>query len=184
LDIPLQHISENVLKSMHRGGNSQQIYKLIETIRDKVPGIALRTTLISGYPVETKKDHQELVDFVKNVRFERLGVFAYSQEENTPAFELGDPIKIHEKNRRIEEIMTLQEQISLENNQKKIGSIINVIIDNEEDNHYLGRTEFDSPEIDNGVIISKKNILQTGTFYPVLIKNADNYDLFGEINNH
>lgn len=181
LDIPLQHISDEVLKSMRRGGNSMQTYKLIETIRNKVPGIAIRTTLISGYPNETKKEHKELVEFVKEMRFERLGVFAYSPEEGTPAFPLGDPIKEREKNKRVEEIMMLQEQISLEHNQSKVGSVMKVIIDSKEDNHYLGRTEFDSPEVDNAVIIPSKKKIELGTFQSVYISKADNYDLFGEI---
>ncbi|HNX21649.1 MAG TPA: 30S ribosomal protein S12 methylthiotransferase RimO [Bacteroidales bacterium] len=181
LDIPFQHISDPILKSMRRGGNSMQNYKLIETIRNKVPGIALRTTLISGYPGETKADHQQLVDFVREMRFERLGVFAYSPEENTPAFPLGDPIKEREKNKRIEEIMLLQEQISLEHNQSKVGSVMKVIIDTKEDGKYFGRTEFDSPDVDNAVIISAKKKVEIGTFQSVYIDKADNYDLFGTI---
>lgn len=181
LDIPFQHISDPILKSMRRGGSSMQNYKLIETIRNKVPGIALRTTLISGYPGETKADHQQLVDFVREMRFERLGVFAYSPEENTPAFPLGDPIKEREKNKRIEEIMLLQEQISLKHNQSKVGSVMKVIIDNKEDGNYFGRTEFDSPDVDNAVIIPAKKKVEMGTFQSVYIDKADNYDLFGTI---
>ncbi|PKP28554.1 MAG: 30S ribosomal protein S12 methylthiotransferase RimO [Bacteroidetes bacterium HGW-Bacteroidetes-19] len=181
LDIPLQHISDEVLKSMRRGGNSMQTYKLVETIRNKVPGIAIRTTLISGYPNETRKEHKELVDFVREMRFERLGVFAYSPEEGTPAFPLGDPIKQREKNKRVEEIMLLQEQISLEHNQKKVGTTMKVIIDAKEGQNYLGRTEFDSPDVDNGVIISSKKKIEIGTFQTVYITKADNYDLFGDI---
>lgn len=181
LDIPFQHISDPILKSMRRGGSSMQNYKLIETIRNKVPGIALRTTLISGYPGETKEDHKQLVDFVREIRFERLGVFAYSPEENTPAFPLGDPIKEREKNKRIEEIMLLQEQISLEHNQRKVGSVLKVIIDSKEEGNYFGRTEFDSPDVDNAVIIPAKKKVEIGTFQSVLIDKADNYDLFGTI---
>ena len=181
LDIPFQHISDDILKSMRRGGSSMQNYKLIETIRNKVPGIALRTTLISGYPGETKEDHKQLVDFVREMRFERLGVFAYSPEENTPAFPLGDPIKEREKNKRIEEIMLLQEQISLEHNQRKVGSVMKVIIDSKEEGNYFGRTEFDSPDVDNAVIIPAKKKVEIGTFQSVLIDKADNYDLFGTI---
>lgn len=181
LDIPFQHISDDILKSMRRGGSSMQNYKLIETIRNKVPGIALRTTLISGYPGETKEDHKQLVDFVREMRFERLGVFAYSPEENTPAFPLGDPIKEREKNKRIEEIMLLQEQISLEHNQRKVGSVMKVIIDSKEEGNYFGRTEFDSPDVDNAVIIPAKKKVEIGTFQSVYIDKADNYDLFGTI---
>lgn len=181
LDIPLQHISDDILSDMHRGGNSMQTYKLIETIRDKVPGIALRTTLISGYPTETRAQHKELVEFVKQMKFERLGVFSYSQEEGTPAFPLGDPIKQSEKNRRLEEIMSLQEQISLEHNEKLVNKVLKVIIDAEEDNYYVGRTEFDSPDVDNTVLIDKKKALAIGKFYPVMIHKADCYDLYGSI---
>lgn len=181
LDIPFQHISDPILKSMRRGGNSMQTYQLIERIRHKIPGIALRTTLISGYPEETKADHKLLVDFVKEMRFERLGVFAYSPEENTPAFPLGDPIKEREKNKRVEEIMRIQEQISLEHNQAKIGSVMKVIIDSEENNTYFGRTEFDSPEVDNSVIIKKTKGIELGSFQSVYIDKADHYDLYGTI---
>lgn len=181
LDIPLQHISDDILSDMHRGGNSMQTYKLIETIRDKVPGIALRTTLISGYPTETRAQHKELVEFVKQMKFERLGVFSYSQEEGTPAYPLGDPIKQSEKNRRLEEIMGLQEQISLEHNEKLVNKVLKIIIDAEEDNYYVGRTEFDSPDVDNTVLIDKKKALAIGEFYPVMIHNADCYDLYGSL---
>ena len=179
LDIPLQHISDDILRDMHRGGTSLQTYKLIENIRKKVPGIALRTTLISGYPTETKAQHKELVEFVKQMRFERLGVFAYSQEEGTPAYPLGDPIKTSEKNRRVEEIMSLQEQISLEHNQSLVGQVMKVMVDTKEGDYYIGRTEFDSPDVDNTVLIDKSQPLNLGTFYPVRITDADNYDLYG-----
>ena len=181
LDIPFQHISDPILKSMRRGGNSMQTYQLIERIRNKIPGIALRTTLISGYPEETKADHKQLVEFVKEMRFERLGVFAYSPEENTPAFPLGDPIKEREKNKRVEEIMRIQEEISLELNQTKVGSVMKVVIDSEENGQYFGRTEFDSPEVDNAVIIDKKEKIEIGSFQSVYIDKADHYDLFGTI---
>ena len=121
------------------------------------------------------------MDFVREMRFERLGVFAYSPEENTPAFPLGDPIKEREKNKRIEEIMLLQEQISLEHNQRKVGSVMKVIIDSKEEGNYFGRTEFDSPDVDNAVIIPAKKKVEIGTFQSVLIDKADNYDLFGTI---
>lgn len=181
LDIPLQHISDDILTDMRRGGNSMQTYKLIETIRNKVPGIAIRTTLISGYPTETKAQHKELVEFVKKMKFERLGVFSYSQEEGTPAYPLGDPIKQAEKNRRLEEIMSLQEEISLEHNEKLINKMMKVIIDTEEDEFYVGRTEFDSPDVDNAVLIDKKQALTIGEFYPVLIQRADCFDLYGTV---
>jgi len=180
LDIPLQHISDSVLKSMKRGSSKQQIYKFLETVRNHVPEIALRTTLISGYPVETRNEHRELLEFVKEMRFERLGVFAYSPEEGTSAFELGDPIKTKEKNHRAREIMELQETISLQHNQEKVGKVLRVLIDKKEDDFYVGRTEFDSPEVDNLVFVNAAQKLNIGEFYPVLIKEAETYDLFGE----
>lgn len=183
LDIPFQHISDEILKSMRRGGSSAYIYDLIARIRETIPGIALRTTLISGYPTETREQHKELVEFVRHNRFERLGVFAYSREENTPAYELGDPIKSSEKNRRVNEIMKLQEKISLEINQSRVGQSLKVIIDSEESDCYIGRTEFDSPDVDNAVFISKEKTLTVGEFYNVKITDAAEYDLFGEIVN-
>jgi len=170
-----------VLKSMKRGSTKQQVYKFLETLRNTIPGIALRTTLISGYPVETRKEHNELVEFVKDIRFERLGVFAYSPEEGTAAFELGDPVKTKEKNRRIREIMELQEAISLQHNKERVGKVMRVLIDRKEDDFYVGRTEFDSPEVDNLVFVNAGKKLKTGEFYPVLIENAESYDLFGRI---
>lgn len=180
LDIPLQHISENILKSMNRGGNSMQTYKLIEKIRNKVPGIAIRSTLISGYPTETKEEHKELLKFVEDMRFERLGFFSYSQEEGTPAYPLGDPIKVKEKNRRLEELINLQENISLELNKNKIGNVLKVLIDTEDDDYYIGRSEFDSPEVDDTVLIRKSEKLNIGQFYSVLVQEADRFDLYGK----
>lgn len=181
LDIPLQHINTDILRSMRRGSTSEQIYKLIENFRNKVPGIALRTSLISGYPTETRKEHKELLEFIRAARFERLGVFPYSQEENTPAYDLGDPHKQREKNKRVREIMQLQEEISLELNQKKVNSLMKVIIDDADQNFYIGRTEFDSPDVDNAVLIDKSTPLTIGEFYPVLITRAEAYDLYGKV---
>lgn len=183
LDIPLQHISDNILESMRRGSNKMQTYKLIENIRAKVPGIAIRTTFISGYPNETRENHKELVQFLKDMRFERVGIFAYSQEEGTPAYPLGDPIKQSEKNRRVEELMGLQETISEEINQAKVGSVMKVLIDEELEDGYLGRTEFDSPEVDNEVLVTKPEKggeLKVGEFYPVRIVAADAFELTGQ----
>lgn len=180
IDIPLQHISEEILKSMNRGGTPAQTYRLLERIRAKVPGIAIRSTLISGYPTETREQHNELMKFVEDIQFDRLGFFSYSQEEGTPAYELGDPIKEREKNRRMEELIALQEKISFQLNQKKIGSAFKVMIDAEDDRYYIGRTEFDSPEVDDSVLISKKEKLQIGEFYSVLIEKADHFDLYGK----
>ena len=181
LDIPFQHISDDILKDMRRGGGSQYIYDLIARIRETVPGIALRTTLISGYPTETLEQHKELVEFVRRNRFERLGVFAYSQEEDTPAYPLGDPIRRNIKTRRVGEIMQLQETISLEINQSKVGSTLRVIIDGEERDHYVGRTEFDSPDVDNSVLVTKEKPLTIGEFYNVKITEAAEYDLYGSL---
>lgn len=180
IDIPLQHISEEILKSMNRGGTPAQTYRLLERIRAKVPGIAIRSTLISGYPTETREQHNELMKFVEDIQFDRLGFFSYSQEEGTPAYELGDPIKEREKNRRMEELIALQEKISFQLNQKKIGSVFKVMVDEEDDRYYIGRTEFDSPEVDDSVLISKKEKLQIGEFYSVLIEKADHFDLYGK----
>ena len=179
LDIPVQHISDEILKSMRRGGSSRYIHQLIETIREKVPGIALRTTLITGYPGETHEQHKELLDFIRKAQFERLGAFTYSQEEHTPAYELGDPIKKSVKTKRYNDIMKLQEEISLAFNEEKVGQTLKVTVDAEEEDFYIGRTEFDSPEVDNLVFITKDKPLTIGEFYPVTITEAVPYDLFG-----
>lgn len=182
LDIPFQHISDDILKSMRRGGSSQYIYDLIARIRETVPGIALRTTLISGYPTETHEQHKELVDFVRKNRFERLGVFAYSREDDTPAYDLGDPVRRNIKTRRVNEIMQLQEGISRELNETKVGQTLRVIVDAEDQDFYVGRTEFDSPDVDNSVLIRKDKALKIGEFYNVKIVDAADYDLYGTIN--
>jgi ribosomal protein S12 methylthiotransferase len=181
LDMPLQHIHEKVLMSMNRPSTSEKIYKLLHTIREKVPGIALRTTLLSGFPTEGKKEHAELLRFVEDIRFERLGVFAYSPEEGTPAFALGNPVKEKEKQKRVAEIMELQESISLAMNEEKVGKTLKVIIDSEENGNYIGRTEFDSPEVDNTVFVTSEMPLAIGNFYNVLIDSADYYDLYGSV---
>lgn len=181
LDIPIQHISDEILKSMRRGGSSQYIYDMIARIRETVPGIALRTSLISGYPTETHEQHKELVEFVKKTRFERLGVFAYSQEDDTPAYELGDPIRKNVKTRRVNEIMQLQEEISQELNEAKVGNTMKVIVDAEDPDFYVGRTEYDSPDVDNTVLISKSQPLTIGEFYKVKITEASAYDLYAEL---
>ena len=181
LDIPFQHVSDDILQSMRRGGSSAYIYDLIARIRETIPGIALRTTLISGYPTETREQHKELIEFVRRNRFERLGVFAYSREEDTPAYDLGDPIKASEKTKRVNEIMKLQEGISLEINETRVGTTMKVLIDSEESDCYIGRTEFDSPDVDNTVFIDKEKPLTVGEFYNVEITDAAEYDLFGTV---
>ncbi|MGR6088842.1 MAG: 30S ribosomal protein S12 methylthiotransferase RimO [Arcticibacter sp.] len=180
IDIPLQHAADNVLKSMRRGTTLAKTEELIASIRESVPGIAIRTTLISGYPGETEEDHKTLVDFVRRNRFDRLGVFAYSHEENTHAFGLVDDVPAETKHDRVDEIMAVQQRISSEINQQKIGQEFKVLIDRKEGNYYVGRTEFDSPEVDNEVLIEAKDLyLRQGNFVQVRITDAGEFDLFG-----
>jgi ribosomal protein S12 methylthiotransferase len=183
LDIPFQHISDKVLARMHRGTGRAGILDLINRIRDTVPGIAIRTTLLAGHPGEDEKEFSELIDFVKNQQFERLGVFTYSEEQGTfAATHYKDIIPQRVKNRRLKEIMEIQRNISLNINNKKIGNIYNVLIDSREGKYAVGRTEYDSPEIDNEVLVNDpENQLVPGNFYRIRIKDADSYDLFGEI---
>jgi ribosomal protein S12 methylthiotransferase len=154
LDIPLQHISDNMLKSMRRGTTKQRTVELVNMIRDKVPGIAIRTTLICGYPGETEEDFAELKQWVEDTKFERLGVFTYSHEENTHAFKLIDDVPPKVKQKRADEIMKLQKGVSLEHNKSLIGKTLKVLIDRKEGNYFIGRTEYDSPEVDNEVYIN------------------------------
>jgi len=181
LDIALQHISDPMLKTMRRHVTKSETYKLIERMRKEVPGIHLRTTLITGHPGETEKDFEEMLSFVKEMRFERLGVFPYSHEEDTHAYRnYKDEIPDEVKQERADIIMQAQEQISWEINQDKIGSKIKVIIDRKEEDYYVGRTEFDSPEVDPEVLIPVDSAdLKTGEFYQVEITDAESYDLFG-----
>jgi len=182
LDMPLQHISNNMLKSMQRGTTREKTIQLVNTIREKVPGIALRTTLIAGYPGETKEDFNEMLDWVKETRFDRLGIFAYSHEENTSAYKLKDNISAKIKQSRVEAIMEAQQQISNELNKQKIGKMYKVLFDRKEGNYYIGRTEFDSPEVDNEVLVdSKKFYVRLGDFANVRISSAEDFDLYGEI---
>ncbi len=180
IDMPLQHISDQMLKSMRRGTNSSKTYELIAKIREKVPNIALRTTLICGYPGETEDDFQQLCDFVRNVKFDRLGVFTYSHEENTHAFQLKDNISQKIKQERANQIMQIQQEVSEKLNQEKIGKIYKVLIDRVEGDYFMGRTEFDSPEVDNEVWIDKKHYLRVGDFANIRIIEAREYDLIGE----
>jgi ribosomal protein S12 methylthiotransferase len=182
IDIPFQHISDKVLKSMQRGITKRRTYELIELIRNKIPDVAIRTTLIVGYPEEGEEEFKELVDFVKDVKFDRLGVFTYSQEENTKAFDLGDPIPQKEKEERRHEILRIQKEISYWKNRDRVGSRLKVLIDEEIDQKvYLGRTQWDAPEVDNGVIINSKWPLETGKFYKVEIDDALEFDLLGTV---
>ncbi|MEQ8474742.1 MAG: 30S ribosomal protein S12 methylthiotransferase RimO [Fulvivirga sp.] len=182
LDMPLQHGSTNMLKAMRRGTTREKQEELIQTIREKVPGIALRTTLISGYPGETEQDFQEMYDFVERSRFERLGIFNYSHEENTHAYNFTDDVPDSVKQERANAVMDLQEKISLEINEAKIGKTFKTLIDRAESGTFIGRTEFDSPEVDNEVIIeSEDNYLRLGDFVNVKINDATEFDLYGDV---
>ena len=180
LDIPFQHISDKMLKMMRRGLDKDKIIRLIDKIRSSVPGIALRTTFLVGHPGETEKEFEELVNFIQETRFDRLGAFKYSHEENTySGIHYKDNISLATKNKRLDVIMSLQKNISFEINKKRIGQEMEVLIDREDDSIFIGRTQFDSPDIDNEVIIKSKKPLKCGNFYNVLINDAYEYDLSG-----
>lgn len=181
LDIPLQHISDKILTSMKRGTTQEKTTKLLNKFREAVPEMAIRTTLIVGYPGETEEDFQALKDFVKAMRFDRLGCFTYSHEENTTAYELADDVPEEVKLQRANEIMELQSQISWELNQAKVGKVFRCLIDRKEGNYFVGRTEYDSPDVDNEVLIdAKKHYVKIGDFTDVKIIEAADYDLYGE----
>lgn len=180
LDIPLQHASTRMLKAMRRGITREKTTELIHKIREQVPGIVVRTTLISGYPGESEQDHVEMLEWVAEMRFDRLGVFPYSHEENTHAHNFEDDVPDDLKQERAEEIMELQSSISFEINQEKVGKTYKVLIDRIEGTDYIGRTEGDSPEVDNEVIIPKSSgYARVGDFAEVMITDAEPYDLFG-----
>jgi ribosomal protein S12 methylthiotransferase len=182
IDIPLQHISDPMLKSMRRGTTKEKTYRLLEDFRRQVPGMAIRTTLITGYPGETEKDYEEMQQFVKDIRFDRLGVFSYSHEENTHAFKLDDNVPQEVKQERANEIMAIQQDISEELNAAKIGKTFRVLFDKTEGDYFIGRTEFDSPEVDNEVLVDKKSAyVRIGDFANVKITGADVFDLTGEV---
>lgn len=181
LDIPLQHAANNMLKLMKRQITREEMEELIIAVREKVPGICLRTTLIAGFPGETPDDVEELKLFLRAQRFDRVGIFTYSHEEGTSGFLLTDNVPQDEKERRAQEIMELQQEISYEKNQEKIGKIFKVIIDKKEAGRYLGRTEFDSVEVDNEVVINSTPKLNIGEFYNIKITKAFDYDLEGEV---
>ncbi|MGD0338361.1 MAG: 30S ribosomal protein S12 methylthiotransferase RimO [Bacteroidota bacterium] len=180
IDIPIQHISDGVLQSMHRGITQKATRELLKAFRDMVPDIALRTTLIVGYPTETAEDFEELLNFVGEERFERLGVFSYSHEEGTPAHELGDPVPCEVKEERLSQIMELQRDISEARNQSMVGKKFPVLIDRIEQGWHIGRTESDAPEIDNEVYCRGVEA-RCGEFYQVSISDAVEYDLYGDI---
>lgn len=180
LDIPLQHISDRILKSMKRSSTKEQINALLDKIREKVPGVALRTTLIVGYPGETPEEFEELKAWVREQRFDRMGCFAYSEEEGTSAAQLEDDVPDEEKQHRVEELMEVQREISLQKNEEKVGKTLRVLIDTEQPDVYIGRTEYDSPEVDNDVFIDREKYrVPTGGFVKVEVTSAGVYDLFG-----
>ena len=183
LDIPLQHISDNQLSLMHRRHTKAQALELIDRLRSAIPDIAIRTTLLVGYPNESAEDFEELCDFVREQRFERLGVFTYSEEEGTfSAEKLEDNVPERVKNYRAEQVMSIQNEISYQNNTKRIGSVERVIIDRRQGDYYIGRSQYDSPEVDGEILISAQDKrLLRGRFYTVRITEADDYDLYAEI---
>ena len=183
IDIPLQHISDKILKSMKRGSSMEKINNLLSNFRKIVPGIAIRTTLIVGYPGETKEDFEILKQWVKDTKFDRLGCFTYSHEENTGAYDLEDNIPQKTKNERLNEIMEIQSQISWQLNQTKIGKNFKVLIDRKRGEYYVGRTQFDSPDVDNEVLINaKSNFLRVGEYVNAKIIEASDFDLYAEVN--
>lgn len=180
IDIPLQHINSELLKSMRRGTSAGKTKDLIKKFREYVPEMAIRTTFIAGYPGETREQFEELKKFVNEVRFERMGCFTYSHEENTHAYSLNDNVPEEEKERRVAELMELQSQISFDLNQEKVGKTFTCIFDRKEGNYFIGRTEFDSPDVDNNVIVdATKHYLQLGQFIDIKIEEATDFDLYG-----
>lgn len=185
LDMPIQHTSTEVLKSMRRGVTENRLRELLGLIRDEVPGIRLRTTLIIGYPNETRAEFDKMMDFLRDVRFDRLGVFPYSQEDDTTAYTLGDPISYEEKMDRVKEVMELQEEISMDHNMNLIGTEMKVLVDRIEDGIAYGRTEYDCPEVDNEFVIQGAtdgfdvSTLKTGAFYTAEVTDVEAFDLFG-----
>lgn len=182
IDIPLQHINTEILQSMKRGTTHEKTNMLLQKFREKVPDMAIRTTLIVGYPGETEEKFQELKAWVEAQQFDRLGCFTYSHEENTAAFALEDDVPQDAKERRVEEIMEVQAQISWAKNQRKIGKVFKCIFDRKEGNYFVGRTEYDSPDVDNTVLVSAEDAyISPGDFANVLITSAEEFDLYGEI---
>ncbi len=181
IDIPLQHVNSELLKSMRRGTDSEKTIRLMKKFREEVPGMAIRTTLIVGYPGETREQFEELKEFVQTTRFDRMGCFAYSHEENTHAYNLEDDVPEEEKESRVAELMELQGQISFEMNQEKVGKTFDCIFDRKEGKYFIGRTEFDSPDVDNNVIVDGSlHYIQIGHFVKIRITEATDFDLYGE----
>ncbi len=182
IDIPLQHISDDVLKSMRRGVTTKRTYELLYKLREKIPDITLRTTFITGYPAEKEKHFKQLCDFIEEIKFDRIGVFTYSIEENTSSFILGDPIPEVEKNYRKETLMEIQKNISLNKNEEFVGKELEVLIDGIEGDYYIGRSYRDAPEVDGEILIPKiDSEIVIGNFYNVNIFNFNEYDLYGKI---
>lgn len=182
LDIPLQHISDNVLKSMRRGISKRRTIELLETLREKIPGIILRTTMIVGYPAETANDFNELLDFVNEFKFDRLGVFTFSVEESVSSFILGDPVSQKEKERRKKILMEAQQKISLQKNEMMIGKRLKVLVEALEGDYYIARSENDAPEVDGEILIPKNSSeLVVGNFYFVVVNDCNEYDLFAQL---
>ena len=182
IDLPLQHISTPILQAMRRGVTHEQTVEFVKKVRSYVPDIAFRSTFIVGFPGETEEQFNELIDFIKEMRFERAGVFAYSAEEGTPAYEMEDDVPEDVKKARVDKFMDVQQDISLEINQKRVGKTEKVLIDRTEGGYYVGRTQYDSPEVDDEVLISMKdNKLDIGTFVNVKIIQADYFDCYGEV---
>lgn len=182
IDLPLQHVSTPILKAMRRGVDHEQTVEFVKKVRSYVPDIAFRSTFIVGFPGETEEQFEELLDFIKEMRFERAGVFAYSAEEGTPAYELDDDVPEEVKQARVSKFMDVQQDISLEINSKRLGKTEKVLIDRTEGGYYVGRTQYDSPEVDDEVLISMKdNKLEIGSFVNVKITQADYFDCYGEV---
>ena len=183
LDMPLQHITDNMLSSMRRGITKQKTIDLVNKIRDTVPGIALRTTLIAGYPGETEKDHEEMLQWVQETKFERLGIFTYSHEENKHAHLLKDDVSEKIKRKRADAVMAIQQEISMQLNKEKIGNNYKTLFDRKEGDYFIGRTEFDSPDVDNEVLVKANNdtYIRIGDFENVRITDASDFDLYGEL---
>ncbi len=182
MDMPLQHISDNMLKTMRRGISKRRTIELVNTIRQRVPDIALRTTLIAGHPGETDKDFQELYDWVEETRFDRLGIFTYSHEENTHSHTLVDDVPEEVKQERADAIMELQQGISVELNEAKVGKTYKVLFDRKESGYFVGRTQYDSPEVDNEVLVpADTNFVRLGDFAKVKITDSSDFDLYGEV---
>ncbi|MCB0402714.1 MAG: 30S ribosomal protein S12 methylthiotransferase RimO [Flavobacteriales bacterium] len=182
LDIPLQHASTSMLKAMRRGTTREKTTQLIQDIRAMVPEIAIRTTFIAGYPGETEADVEEMKDWVEEMQFERLGIFTYSHEENTHAYQFEDDVPEEEKDRRAAEVMEIQQEISLSHNQQKVGKTFKVLFDRVEGDYFVGRTEYDSPEVDNEVLVNKKDhFVRIGDFAQIKITSASDFDLYGEV---